>query len=117
MRHLSYVVVLVMCLAAVLPLEWRPGVRVLRRPARLVATLVPVAAPFLVWDVLATDHGQWRFDPAQTLSPRLFGLPPEEIAFFVVIPTAIVLTMEAVRALRSGRVNVTDRQNESEARR
>jgi lycopene cyclase domain-containing protein len=116
-RHLSYVAVLLVCLAAVLPLEWRPGVRVLRRPARLVATLFLVGAPFLVWDTLAIDHGQWRFDPAQTLSPRLFGLPLEEIAFFVVIPTAILLTMEAVRALRSGRANMTDRQNESGARR
>jgi lycopene cyclase domain-containing protein len=116
-RHLSYVAVLVVCLAAVLPLQRRPGVRVLRRPARLIATLVLVAVPFGVWDALATAHGQWRFDPAQTLSPRLFGLPLEEIAFFVVIPTAIVSTMEAVRALRADRAQVTGRQNASGGRR
>jgi hypothetical protein len=41
----------------------------------------------------------------------------EEIAFFVVIPTAIVLTMEAVRALRADRSDVTGSQDESGARR
>jgi lycopene cyclase domain-containing protein len=116
-RHLSYVVVLVACLAAVLPLERIRGVRVLRRPARLLATLALVAAPFLVWDALATADGQWSFDPAQTLAPRLFGLPAEEIAFFAVIPTAILLTMEAVRALRAGRLDLISRQNRTGARR
>jgi lycopene cyclase domain-containing protein len=84
--------------AAVLPLERRAGVRVLRQPVRLLATLAAVVVPFGIWDVLATRHRQWRFDRAQTLPPRLFGLPLEEWAFFVVIPAAVLLTAAAVRA-------------------
>ena len=103
MRHLSYLVVLAACLLAVLPLELLRGVRVLRRPARLVATLLVAGAPFVVWDALATAHRQWRFDRAQTLPPRILGLPLEELGFFVVIPLAIILTLEAVRALRARR--------------
>lgn len=101
MRHLSYLVVLGACLLATLPLELLRGVRVLRRPARLAATLLAAGAPFVLWDALATEHRQWRFDPEQTLPPRVFGLPVEELGFFVVIPLAIILTVEAVRALRA----------------
>lgn len=90
-------------LFAVLPLERRPGARVLRRPLRLLATVLCAGAPFLVWDVLATSHGQWSFDPGQTLGPGALGLPVEEFAFFVVIPIAIVFTLEAVRTMRDGR--------------
>ena len=38
----------------------------------------------------------WTFDPEQTLTARLFGLPLEELGFFVVIPLAGLLTYEAV---------------------
>jgi lycopene cyclase domain-containing protein len=65
-----------------------------------VLTIVLAGAPFLVWDLYATRAGQWRFDAAQTLPWRVAGLPLEEVAFFVVIPLATVLTYEAVRAGR-----------------
>ena len=47
-------------------------------------------------DVAATHAGHWRFDPSQTLPVRLWGLPVEELGFFVVIPLAGLLTYEAV---------------------
>jgi len=68
-----------------------------------LAAIVPVAVVFLVWDLVATASGQWHFDPAQTFSARLWGLPLEEVAFFVVIPLAGILTFEAVSAVRSRR--------------
>lgn len=102
-RHWSYVAMLAFCLAGTLPLAFAYRLRVLRQPRRLVAAIVLAAAPFVVWDVWATSVGQWRFDPAQTLPLRVAGLPLEEVAFFVVVPLASVLTYEAVRAVRSGR--------------
>lgn len=102
-RHWSYVAMLAFCLAGTLPLAFAYRLRVLRQPRRLVAAIVLAAAPFVVWDVWATSVGQWRFDPAQTLPLRVAGLPLEEVAFFVVVPLASVLTYEAVRAVRGGR--------------
>jgi len=99
-RHFSYAVMLFGCLAVVLPLGRWPGAPVLSRPIRLTATVLAAGGPFLLWDVIATDRGQWSFDPRQTLRARALGLPIEELAFFVVIPIAVVLTLEAVRVLR-----------------
>jgi lycopene cyclase domain-containing protein len=100
LKHWSYVGMLVFCLAGTLPLVPAFHLRVFRQPRRLLVTIVAAGAPFLVWDLYATRVGHWRFDKAQTLPWRVAGLPLEEIAFFVVIPLATVLTYEAVRAAR-----------------
>jgi lycopene cyclase domain-containing protein len=90
-------------LIGTLPLHRFYGLTVLRQPRRLVAVIVPVATVFVVWDLVATSAGHWRFDPAQTFGVRLWGLPLEEYAFFVVIPLAAILTFEAVSVVRSRR--------------
>jgi len=76
---------------------------VLRQPMRLLMAIVPVALVFIIWDLVATAAGHWRFDPGQTFAIRLWGLPLEEYAFFVVIPLAGILTFEAVTVVRERR--------------
>jgi lycopene cyclase domain-containing protein len=100
LRHWSYVAMLLFCLLGALPLVRVFGLRVMRQPGRLIATIVVAGAPFVVWDLYASRAGQWRFDAAQTLPWRVAGLPLEEIGFFVVVPLVTVLTYEAVRAAR-----------------
>ncbi len=100
MERLGYVAMLVFCLVGTLPLEVFLGVRVYRRWRRLALTVLPVMPLFLVWDAYAVLREQWFFDPAQVLGPKLGPLPVEEVAFFVVVPIASVLTLEAVRAVR-----------------
>jgi lycopene cyclase domain-containing protein len=97
--HWSYVAMLAFCLAGTLPLVPAFRLRVLRQPRRLLLTVAAAGSPFLAWDLYATRAGHWRFDAAQTLPWRVAGLPLEEIAFFVVVPLASVLTYEAVRVV------------------
>lgn len=100
LQHWSYVAMLALCLAGTLPLVPAFGLTVLRQPGRLLLAVVLGGTPFLVWDLYATHVGQWWFDAAQTLPWRAFGLPAEEVAFFVVVPLASLLTFEAVRSVR-----------------
>jgi lycopene cyclase domain-containing protein len=103
-RHLSYLAVLAFCLLGTLPLEVWLGVRVYRRPRRLLLTLLPVVAVFYLWDVYAIAAGHWSFDPAQTVGLVLpGGVPVEELLFFVVVPTCAVLAFEAVRRVKGWR--------------
>lgn len=101
--HWSYVAMLAFCLVGTLPLVAVYRLRALRHLGRLAATVVLAGGPFLVWDVLATRAGQWRFDADQTLRWRVLGLPLEEVAFFVVIPLAGIITYEAVQSVRAAR--------------
>lgn len=99
----AYLLVLVGCLVAAVPIELA-GSRVLRRPRRLLLTLLPVGVVFLSWDIEAVHARQWSFDPTQVLGPRVAGLPVEELLFFLVIPVCAILTLEAARRVTGWRV-------------
>jgi lycopene cyclase domain-containing protein len=85
---------------SVLPLEFVLGARVLRDPRRLArAVLVPVPA-FVLWDIVAIQRGTWWFDSRYVTGWELpFGMPVEELLFFIVIPVVGLLTYEAVRRI------------------
>jgi len=101
MRQFTYLAVLVGCLACALWLEPVLRVAVLRRWRRLVLTLLPVMAVFVLWDLAAIAAGHWTFDPRQVTGVLLPGdLPLEEVLFFAVVPTCAILGFEAVRAVR-----------------
>jgi len=100
-RHLTYLGVLAFCLLGTAWLEIFVRTRVYRRWRRLLLTLAPVVAVFLLWDWYAVAHGQWTFDPDRTTGWLLPGsVPVEELGFFVVVPVCAVLAYEAVRAVR-----------------
>ena len=96
----SYLLVLGFCLVGTLPLELVLHTRVYGRPRRLLLTLLPVLAVFVVWDVLAIRAHHWAYDLAQTTGVVLGDVPLEELLFFLVIPVCAVLTLEAVRSVK-----------------
>ena len=101
MSQYAYLAVLVFIVLTTLPLELYLGVRVWRRPKRLILTLVPVVTVFVLWDLYAIGNDHWFFDPDQMTGVVLFGsLPLEELLFFIVVPIAGIMTLEAVRVVR-----------------
>lgn len=75
--------------------------RVLRRWRRLLLALLPGVILFIGWDLYAIAAGHWTFDPERTSGVILPGdLPLEEALFFLIVPYAGILTLEAVRAVR-----------------
>ena len=55
-----------------------------------------VAIPFLIWDVIFTQNGVWGFNSQYHLNLLIFGLPLEEILFFICIPYASIFTHYAI---------------------
>ena len=73
--------------------------RVLRRWRRLLLTVLPVVAVFALWDVYAIASGHWWFDEDLITGVTLPGdLPVDEVVFFLLVPLAAILTLEAVRS-------------------
>jgi lycopene cyclase domain-containing protein len=101
----QYLIVLAFCVVVTLPLECVLGARVWRQPGRLLGAVLPPLLIFLAWDLWAAADGQWRFSDSLTSPLRLpFGVPVDEMLFFVVVPICGLLTLEAVRMLvRKGR--------------
>lgn len=99
--HFSYVGVLVFVLVGSLWLEIFLRTRVFARPRRLLLTILVVVWPFLLWDAYAISQGHWWFDESRILGVYLPGaIPLDELLFFMVIPLASVLTLEAVRSVK-----------------
>ena len=105
MNHLTYLGVLAFILIGTGWLEVVLRTRVYARWRRLLLTLLPVVAVFVVWDLYAIAAGHWWFDPEQTTG-IVFpgGIPIEEILFFIVVPLAALLTLEAVRSVKRWQV-------------
>ncbi len=97
----SYVAILAFVLVGCLWLEVALRTRVLARPRRLVLTLLPVVAVFFSWDAYSVGQGHWSFDADQILGFHApWSVPVDELLFFLAIPLAAILTLEAVRSVR-----------------
>jgi lycopene cyclase domain-containing protein len=101
-RKLSYLALLAACLLGTAPLEIVLRTGVYARWRRLGLAITPGLVLGVSWDLYAIHRGQWSFDWRYLSGLRGFGLPIEELLFFVVIPTCAVLTLEAVRRRRPG---------------
>ena len=103
MARFSYVAILAFVMVGCLWLELVLRTRVLRRWRRLVLAILPVLVVFYAWDAYAVGRRHWLFDAERIIGVRVPGsVPIDELLFFIAIPLAAVLTLEAVRSVRPG---------------
>jgi lycopene cyclase domain-containing protein len=95
MERFQYLIVLGACLLITEPLEIF-GKGVYRQARRAAAAVLPVAAVFVVWDVIAICAGIWDYNDRYVTGVGFPGVPIEELLFFVVIPLCGLLTYNAV---------------------
>ena len=101
MLKFSYLAMLIFTIIASFWLELAFKVNVLRRIKRVILSLLPISAGFLIWDAYAISQGHWHFDANQITG--IFGLgdiPIEEFLFFLIIPIAVLMTLEGVLRLK-----------------
>ena len=56
-----------------------------------------------LWDWLAIRRNHWSYSSTYTSGIELLGIPLEELVFFVVVPTCVLLTYQAVVRLLPAR--------------
>lgn len=100
MSRLSYLAVLLFIVMGSGWLEVLLRTRVYRRWRRLLLALVPGFVLFCLWDAYAITRGHWHFDESRVTGITLGLLPLDEILFFLIVPIAGVLTLEAVRSVK-----------------
>jgi lycopene cyclase domain-containing protein len=99
--HFGYLAMLGFTVLGSFWLEIVLRVNVLRRIRRAMKSILPVAFIFILWDGYAISRGHWAFDAHQIMGR--FGplrIPLEEYLFFIVVPLAAIMTMEAVRRVK-----------------
>jgi lycopene cyclase domain-containing protein len=95
MDRYQYLFVLAACVVITAPLELF-GSGVYRRARQAAAALLPVAAVFIVWDLVAIAADVWTYNPRFITGIGFPQVPIEEMLFFVVIPLCGLLTYNAV---------------------
>ena len=82
-------------------LEIALKVGVLRRAKKAALSILPVSILFIAWDAYAISQGHWFFDRKQILGIYgPFDIPLEEFLFFIIIPLAALMTIEAVTTVK-----------------
>jgi lycopene cyclase domain-containing protein len=94
----QYLIVLGACLVLTAPLEVF-GAGVYRQLRRAAVAVLPVAAVFVAWDLLAILGDVWSYNPRYITGVHLGPIPLEELLFFVVIPLCGLLTYSAVSTI------------------
>ena len=101
MRSFGYMAMLIFTICGSFWLEIVLKVGVLRRWKRALASILPVSTLFIAWDAYAIKRGHWFFDPQQILGIYgPFHIPLEEYLFFIVVPLAALMTIEAVLTVK-----------------
>jgi lycopene cyclase domain-containing protein len=107
----QYLFVLAACLAITAPLEIL-GAGVYRQARYTAGAVLPVAAVFVLWDVLAIAAHIWTYNPQYMSGIGIPGvIPVEELLFFVVIPLCGLLTYNAVDTILSWLQRVPTREH------
>lgn len=72
--------------------SFHPKIRLHKHWKALWPAILIAAVPFIIWDGYFTKIGVWGFTPEYLTGFGLFGLPIEEILFFLCIPYACMFT-------------------------
>ncbi len=72
--------------------SFHPKIKFNRHFKAFLLASVLVASVFIAWDVWFTANGVWWFNDRYLIGARLFGLPLEELLFFICIPFSCVFT-------------------------
>lgn len=83
-----------------LPLAFSFGRRVAfwRRWPSVIASTLVVEITMVLWRALSLHRGDFVFSPGSTLSTPVFGLPLDDVLFFVASAYATIFLYEVVRA-------------------
>ncbi|MDG1252616.1 MAG: lycopene cyclase domain-containing protein [Schleiferiaceae bacterium] len=76
---------------------FEPRIYYIGKWKRLLGATLIVMALFIPWDIAFTHQGVWGFTDRYLIPWDFFGLPLEEILFFVVVPWACYFIFEVLQ--------------------
>lgn len=94
----SYLLINILIIVIPLLFSFERKVCFYRKLPSVIASIIAVGTVYIIWDIIATSRGDWAFSSDQVLDLRIFGLPVEEILFFITVPYACLFIYEVLRS-------------------
>jgi len=92
----TYILINLLIVFFPLVLSFLPAIQFYKQWKALSISIILVGAPFIIWDMLFALNGVWAFNPCRVLGFRFFGLPIEEILFFITVPYSCLFLYHAL---------------------
>lgn len=80
-----------------LSLTFESKIRFYKKLPFLFFAILAAGIPYIIWDSIFESKGIWSFNSEFVLPIKLFGLPLEEILFFITVPYSILFIYETVK--------------------
>ncbi len=95
-KHYSYLLINALVIFFPLLLSFDQKVHFYKKWKFILPGLVITGLLYLLWDYLFTVHQVWSFNSEYILGINFWGLPLEEILFFVTVPFACIFIYECL---------------------
>lgn len=92
----TYLLINLLIIAGPAIMSFEKNVMFYRKLPAVLCSIAVVSTAFIVWDSLAAMRGDWSFNSEHVHGARIFGLPFEEILFFVTVPYSTLFIYEAL---------------------
>lgn len=104
----TYLLINILIILFPLVLSFDKNLRFYKKVKYVLASILIVSPAYIIWDIIATDRGDWAFSKNHLLGIYIFNLPLEEILFFITVPYSCIFIYETIRFyLRDKEYSVT----------
>lgn len=93
----EYLIINILIIIVPLSLSFEKNLKFYKKVKSVLKSILIVSSAFIIWDVIATERGDWAFNPDYLTGVKFFGLPIEEILFFITVPYACIFILETVK--------------------
>lgn len=93
----SYLLLNIIVISIPLALSFERNIKFYSKFRELLISIITVGSIFVMWDIFAVKRGDWHFNFQYINGIYLFGLPLEEILFFITIPYSTIFLYETAK--------------------
>jgi len=93
----EYLIINILIIIVPLSLSFEKNLKFYKKVKSVLKSILIVSSAFIIWDVIATERGDWAFNSDYLIGVKFFGLPIEEILFFITVPYACIFIFETVK--------------------
>ena len=90
----AYLLINILIVIIPLLMSFERKIKFYKNYNNLTFSMFSVGVPFLIWDIIAENKGDWMFNNKFICGLKIFNLPIEEILFFITVPYSIMFLYE-----------------------